>query len=142
MDKRKLLFMLIGTITLLIGAIIYFLFAFRCGKFNLGTVLTLAIPLIVIVFMAFFVFRRYRDIKAGMPLEDERSKRVVTVAAAKSFYFSLYWLLAIMWFEGLFADMFGVEQMDVGQALALGIAGMALLFFGFWLYCDRKGKLS
>ncbi len=142
MDKRRLIIMAILTITLLMGIVLYAFFAGSDGEFTAGTIISLVIPLIIIVFMIFFIVKRYKDIKAGMPLEDERSRRVLTNAAAKSFYVSIYWLLAISWFDGLFAKMFGVEQLTASQTAGGGIAGMALLFFGFWFYYDRKGKLA
>lgn len=141
MDKRKLIIMAVLTTTLLMGIVAYAHFAGIDEGFNVGDIIALAIPLIIIVFMIFFIIRRYKDVKAGMPLEDERSKKVVTMAAAKSFYVSLYWLLAISWFDSLFAKMFGAEQLTASQTTGGGIAGMALLFFGFWFYYDRKGKL-
>ena len=134
--------MAVGTVTLLIGIVLYFFFAGAEERLGLRDIIFMAIPLIIIVFMVFFIVRRYRDIKSGMPLEDERSRKVVTMAAAKSFYVSLYWLLAISWFNDLFAEkIFGLDQLTASQTVGGGIAGMALLFFGFWIYYDRKGKL-
>ena len=75
-------------------------------------------------------------------MEDERSKKVVMQASAASFQFSLYWLLAISWFEPFFARvLFGVEKLDASQTVGGAIAGMAIFFFIFWFYYDKKGKL-
>jgi len=140
-DKTRLILMAVLTITLLIGAVLYGFTMTESEKANPGNIISFLIPLILVIFMVFFIWRRYKDIKEGMPLEDERSKKVITQAAAKSFYFSLYWLLAISWFESFFADkLFGLEKLDAGQVIGGGIAGMAIFFFAFWFYYDRKGK--
>jgi hypothetical protein len=91
--------------------------------------------------MAFFILRRYKDIKQGMPFEDERSKKVMTSAAAHSFFISLYWLLIISMFESFFAKMFGTEKLDASQTVGGGIAGMAIIFLICWFYYEKKGKL-
>lgn len=142
-DKTRLTLIAIVTIAVLATVALYSFTVISKEKVNTGSIISMAIPLVIIVFMAFFILRRYRDVKQGMPLEDERSRKVVTLAAAKSFYVSLYWLLAISWFEEFFANkLFGVEHLDVGQAVGGGIIGMAILFFAFWIYYNKKGKID
>ncbi len=141
-DKIRLILITTGTILLLIASALYGYTALIKKEATPGGLIPILIPLIVIVFMMFFIDRRYKDVKEGMPMEDERSKKVITQAAAKSFYFSLYWLLAISWFEPFFARaLFGGEKLDAGQTVGGGIAGMAIFFFIFWFYYDKKGKL-
>ncbi|HUW71679.1 MAG TPA: hypothetical protein VMV66_00570 [Candidatus Humimicrobiaceae bacterium] len=141
-DKIRLILITTGTILLLIALALYGYTALIKKEATPRGLIPILIPLIVIIFMMFFIGKRYKDVKEGMPMEDERSKKVITQAAAKSFYFSLYWLLAISWFEPFFARvLFGGEKLDAGQTVGGGIAGMAIFFFIFWFYYDKKGKL-
>jgi len=140
-DKFRLILMAAITLLVLITAAVYGFASFFKENANMASLFPLGIILLIILFMGFFIIRRYKDVKTGQPLEDERSKRVVTNAAAKSFYVSLYWLLAIGWFEPFFAKIAGQEHLTASQATGGGIAGMALLFFGFWFYYNGKGKL-
>jgi len=142
-DKARLILMSL-VITILFGTILLYGFTVVSkGEMNTGSILPFAITLIITIFMVFFVVRRFRDIKQGMPLEDERSKQVITHAAAKTFYVSLYWLLAISWFEPFFAKtLFQAEKLDAGQTVGGAIGGMAILFFIFWIYYNQKGQLS
>ncbi|MFH1401377.1 MAG: hypothetical protein ABIG40_00155 [Parcubacteria group bacterium] len=134
--------MAVLTLLVLGGAILYAIMSAAAGERNFGGLIPILVPVLVVIFMAFFIQKRYRDIKEGMPMEDERSRKVVTRAAAKSFYFSLYWLLTISWFEPFFARvLFGGEKLDASQTVGGGIAGMAIFFFIFWFYYDKKGKL-
>ena len=144
MGKNKIRLILIAVLTLIIlGSIaLYGLMIIPEKELNAGDMLGIFIPLLLVVFMTFLILRRYRDIKQGMPLEDERSRKVIIQAAAKSFYVSLYWLLCISFFESFFANkLFGLEHLDAGQTVGGGIAGMAVAFSIFWIYYDRKGKL-
>jgi hypothetical protein len=107
---------------------------------SLENILYIITPMLLAIFMIYFVYRRYRDVKSGLPLEDERSKMVINLAASRAFYITLYWLLAISMFDSIFADMFGVEKLEAHQAISLGIVGMALFFMGGWFYFSRKGE--
>jgi uncharacterized membrane protein len=138
-DKFRLTVMAILTILVLGTAILYFI---SKKETNSGALIPFLIPVIIVVFIVFFIKKRFIDIKEGMPVEDERSKKVVIHASAASFQFSLYWLLAISWFEPFFAKvLFGEERLDAGQTVGGAIAGMAILFLIFWFYYDKKGKL-
>ena len=138
-DKFRLIVMAILAVLVLGTAILYFIYR---KETNSGALVPFLIPVILVMFMIFFIKRRYKDVKEGMPMEDERSKKVIMQASAASFQFSLYWLLVISWFEPFFArTLFGVEKLDASQTVGGAISGMAIFFFIFWLYYDKKGKL-
>jgi len=133
-DKVYLAFIAVLAILVLATSCLYALEAedFR----SLIPVLVIAV---IIIAMAFFVLTRYKDVRKGMPLHDERSKKVMHKAAATSFYVSLYWLLFISFFEGFFAKMFQAEHLTASQTVGGGIAGMAIMFLIFWVYYNKKG---
>ncbi|MFH1575463.1 MAG: hypothetical protein ABIB55_00780 [Candidatus Nealsonbacteria bacterium] len=142
MKKDKTRLILITTITIILLATIslYGYTVVSKREVTAGSLISFIIPLLVIVFMALFITKRYKDMKQGVPFEDERSKKVINQAAAKSFYVSLYWLLAISWFEPFFAkNLFGVEKLDAVQTVGGAIGGMAIFFFIFWFYYNKKG---
>ncbi|MCU0679248.1 MAG: hypothetical protein MUC28_02255 [Planctomycetes bacterium] len=138
-DKIRLFLITAGTLILLITAVLYGLVIFNKNEFFSGRIIPFLLPLAIVVFMAFFIVKRRQDIRSGLPFEDERSKRIMNKAAAMSFYASLYWLLGISFFEAHLARLIGTDQLAADQVVGGGIAGMAILFFTFWLYYDRKG---
>ncbi|MBU1630161.1 DUF2178 domain-containing protein [Patescibacteria group bacterium] len=140
-DKKRLILMAIISVLLLAIISLYGFQVLSTQTVNLGNLTAFAIPLLLIVFMAFFIKRAYADVKHGMPLEDERSKKVITQSSAKAFQISLYWLLCISFFESFFAKMFGVDHLDAGQTIGGAIAGMAVAWVFCWLYYNKKGKL-
>lgn len=141
-EKRHLILLILLTISLLVGIGAYGYFALIQGEMDRGSIISMVVPLLLVVFMSFVIYRRFKDVKQGMPLEDERSRKVMTIAGAKSFFITLYWLLAISMFEDFFAGVAGLENLDAGQTVGLGISGMAVLFFVTWLYYNKKGKLA
>lgn len=142
-DKKRLMLLTVLTITFVAGVALFGFEAFSRGELDTENLFSMAIPLMLAGFMVVFIFRRFKDVKQGMPLEDERSKKVMTQAAAKAFFVSLYWLLVISWLEGFFArKLFGTEQLDAGQTVSVGIVGMAVFIAAFWFYYSRKGRLD
>ncbi len=65
------------TIILLVSAAIYGFMIVSKREANLGDAIPFAAPLIAVIFMEFFIWRRYKYIKEGMLLEDERSRKVM-----------------------------------------------------------------
>lgn len=140
-DRKKLFLTIIATLLVLVGVVLYAYLAFYNRQFDFKNLVVVILPLLIVVFMAFFLARRYKDIKKGMPFEDERSKKVINRAAAMSFYITLYWLLFISWFEALWLDVFGLEDLSASEAIGVGIIGMAVIFFCSWLFYSRRGDV-
>lgn len=128
-NKIKAVLIFLLAVSVAVGLIIY---AFTSG--NLGySVVLVVIAAILLLFFGLFALRRYKDAVKGMPFEDERSKRVMEKAAANSFYVTLYFLLAI----GMLSEDL-IKFRDVSQATSVAVGGMAILFFAFWTYYNKK----
>ncbi|MFC1616492.1 hypothetical protein ACFL21_05095 [Patescibacteria group bacterium] len=138
-DKKRLIIMTTVGIIMLIAAIFFTYQMLRKDDVTSSNLLVLLVPILLVVFMAFLINRRYQDVKKGLPLEDERSKSVMNRTAAMSFYTTLYWLLAISFFEDFFAGfLFKSEHLSASNTVSLGILGMAIFFGSYWFYFNRK----
>lgn len=138
-DKFRITLMTIVVGLLLATSLLYGVGIIAKDDINLGNSIAFIIPIIAVLFMVFFIRSRFRDVKAGIPLEDERSRKVMTQTAATTFYVSFYWMLFISFFESTFAKMFGMEYLDAGQTVGGAIAGMTIFFIIFWFYYNKKG---
>ena len=98
-----------------------------------GYSLVAAFLMLIIVALVWklFVFLRnyYNDLKMGMPIRDERTKKVRMFAAGYAYFISLYiWLMLLMFHKFL----------DYDDALILGLLGMALSFGLSWYLVSRS----
>ncbi|OYT27081.1 MAG: hypothetical protein B6U97_02470 [Candidatus Altiarchaeales archaeon ex4484_96] len=66
------------------------------NKMDTDIILPGAILIMIIIFMVPFVRKKYIDVKQGYPPEDERSKCILTLASARAFTLSIWWMLALM----------------------------------------------
>lgn len=128
-NKIKSLFIFSLAISASLGLVIY---ATKSGNLEYSSFLVI-IAAILLVFFGLFALRRYKNSSKGFVFEDERSRRILEKAAAKSFYVSLYVLIAIGYLsEGR------INFQDVSQATGSAIGIMGLLFFSFWMYYNKK----
>ena len=137
--KNKRRVVLAGIITALVisGLLLFASILLTKGKTS-EMILPGGILLIIVIFMIPFVKRRYFDVKKGFPYEDERTKKVMVNAAAKAYYISLYWLLAI----SFSVEVLEIIELDVGGAIGTGIVGMAIIFGICYWYFNRKGDVE
>jgi hypothetical protein len=128
MKKTILLFVLVASVFL--GCLLWF--GNEEGGFGHTELLPFLIVLIVVGLALFIGFRRLSSLHRGEPAEDELSKKILVKSSSVSYYVSLYFWLAVMYF----GDKISME----GQSLVgTGLLGMAVIFVLTWLYFNFRG---
>ena len=95
-------------------------------------IVNLVVIVLVVVFALFFGYKRFTSIKKGEPVEDEMSKKIMQKTSSLSYYISIYWWLAIMYFS----DRLKFEMHTI---IGTGILGMAVIFTVCWLVFNFRG---
>lgn len=90
------------------------------------------IIILLVVFALVFLYNRVGNIKSGLPPEDELSKKMLKVAAARSYYFSLFLWLAISY-------MSESSKLETHTLIGLGILCMAVLLGIHWIVIKITG---
>lgn len=90
-------------------------------------ILMMAVVVLMALFALILAFRRMRDVKNKLPVEDELSRGLKRRGAASSYYVSLCMWLAIMIFE----DKISLETSSL---IGGGIIGMAVIFGLAWVF--------
>ncbi len=118
MDRKKHMIMfLIGLVSVIVGVI---LFTVLAGGFNTESYFVIIITALFLLFaIPRFILNRKDTV-----VNDEFSKRMLQVAAARSFYITLYTWLAMLWFAG---PLNNLAPEPVSQ-IAIGIGIMAVVF--------------
>jgi uncharacterized membrane protein len=139
-DKKKINLVIIGIFTMLLGLAPFMYLFVRQGDYQIGNVVGAGVVVLLAIFMSILAFNRIKDMKKGQPYEDELSKKILNITAARTFYISFYWILILMIFDPVFAGLlFKSEKMDASQALGGTICGMVVIFLLNWLYFQKKG---
>ncbi|WP_377889916.1 hypothetical protein [Alkalihalobacillus sp. R86527] len=118
------------SVALIGGLLFQIVMLFRTGATGTSElVMTIAMMVTMLILIPIFLNLR-KDVKAGLPHDDELSKKVKMFAAGYSYYASLiFWLV-------LFAFHSYIQKDDL---IMLGLAFMILSFGVNWLFARRKG---
>jgi len=95
-------------------------------------IINLVVIILVVAFALFFGYKRFTSIKKGEPVEDEMSKKIMQKTSSLSYYISLYWWLAIMYFSDRL-------KFEIHTIIGTGILGMAVVFAVCWLVLNFRG---
>lgn len=128
MKKAVLIIVLSFSIILSLGILI----SNTDVKFSSSEIIQIGSVAILILFARVPAFARIRSKKTGLPAEDEFSKKLIKNAAARSYYFSLYLWLGIMYLNS-------EGKIDQENILSIGIVGMAVLFGVHWIILKFTG---
>ena len=127
--KKTVVLFIIGALVLITAG--FWIFS-GSSPVEPAEIVNLVVIVLVVVFALFFGFKRFTSIKKGEPAEDEMSKKIMQKTSSLSYYISLYWWLAIMYFS----DRLKFEMHTI---IGTGILGMAVIFAVCWLVFNFRG---
>ena len=127
-NKAKFVFLLISWILIVIGASIFSINLLVLGK-NTVPVLLIIVLIFCAGILSAFIRKAYYDLKAGIPSDDERTKKIRMYAAGHAYFISLYIWIILLAFH---------KYIDSDDLLMIGLLGMAISFGVSWLVMNSK----
>jgi len=88
------------------------------------------------------VLKRTKDIKAGLPTDDELSNKISNRAGNYAWLASIWTAVGLIWYNSLIADVFGVPELTTEQSLGTVVLLSGVIFFGAFFYFNRKGNVE
>jgi len=139
MDEKTRFRRFVGIVIviLVLGA----LFVIASGVFNVDNWATLmsAAILVSMAAIALIVARKkQKELKRGIPSEDERSIAIRMRAGYLAFFISLYFLLAMGFIHAMLEDN-QVSSLPTAEWLMIYVAVMGSIFLALNAYLKRKG---
>ena len=118
---------------IIIGVIIWLLHS--SNEIKTGSLVMSGTILLVAGFAVALAVSKLKSAKEGLASEDELSRLIKDKASSRSYYVSLYWWLIMMY-------MSNKTLIATSTLIGVGILGMAVMFAGFWIYFNFKGKIN
>jgi len=131
-NKTKLIFLLITSLFIVIGTVIVSTNLFSIGN-SLAAVVSISLMLGIVGILTLFIRKCYYDLKAGIPSDDERTKKVRMYAAGYAYFISLYVWLLLLAFN---------SYLDRDDLVMIGLLGMVISFYLSWLILNRKKDIA
>jgi len=130
--KKGVLMILLAAL-IIIGVIIWLLHS--SNEIKTGSLVMSGTILLVAGFAVALAVSKLKSAKEGLASEDELSRLIKDKASSRSYYVSLYWWLIMMY-------MSDKTLLATSTLIGVGILGMAVMFAGFWIYFNFKGKIN
>ncbi|MBN1683158.1 hypothetical protein JW865_06365 [Candidatus Bathyarchaeota archaeon] len=93
----------------------------------------------LIAFLALYLFKIRRELKAGYPLKDERTERITGKAAMGTYYVTLFFLVAQCFWILLGYEVMHLPEIEAGW---YSISTMMVMGFSFgilnWYYVRKE----
>jgi hypothetical protein len=144
-DKRKLLFMkLIGGV-FVAGIIIFltsiFIVEIASGTFNLTLFVILIPAILIIAVLIILVKRQSEGVQSGLPIDDEMSTRIKERAGYLTYNISIYFLLALMWYNLFFVDQFNIPEIPMNYLIFGIMLFMFIVYSINWAILNKAGVI-
>ena len=136
-EKYNIIIMALVGILVLIGVIFYL---FGSANLDLGDTILIIIPIFIVIGVMIIIWDKIKNIRAGLPSEDERAKKLNWKAGAYSYFATIWIAVGVMWYN-ILAENTSFPILNVGQVIATIILLSAICFFSFNFYFMRKGDV-
>ena len=95
----------------------------------------------IVLIGVFAIWKILSDRRSGLPLKDERSRKITGTAATYTFYIGSYFMIALMLANLLTQEFLDVPLLEDGYALIAAILVNSLTFLVLKWYFNREGVL-
>jgi hypothetical protein len=139
MDEKSRLKAFVGIVVtiLVLGAIIVVGLA-NAGEDNWATVMSAVILVSMAAISLIVVRRKLKDLKSGIPSEDERSRAIRMRAGYFAFFVSMYFLFGMALLHAILEDN-NVSSPPTSEWVMIYVAVMGSIFLVLNAYLNRKG---
>lgn len=108
--------------------------AFPVGK-AVESIVMPAVAIGVAAVIMLTLWKRRQERKAGIPMDDERSRRIAGRAGYYTFLFSIWFMFGLSWA----VEDIPLPDLKVRHALAITLLATAAFYFIAYWYFNRKG---
>ena len=137
-EIKKIIIMTLVGILVLIGVLFYIL---GSSNIDLGEFPLIMIPIILVIAVTVIIWDKIKNLRAGLPSEDERAKKLNWKAGAYSYFATIWISVGLLWYN-IFAENLDLPILNVGQVIAAIVLLSGLCFFAFSFYFMRKGDVE
>jgi len=136
-EKLQIIVMTLVGVAVILGVIFY---ALGSQNLELSDLTLIIIPLILVVATLALIWDKIKNLRVGLPSEDERAKKLHWKAGAYTYYSTIWIAVGIMWYN-IFAENLNLHVLTAFQVIAAIVLLSAICFFVFNFYFMRKGDI-
>jgi uncharacterized membrane protein len=101
---------------------------------------SIGILALIIIIGALALWRKLKDSKSGLPLSDERTRKLNGKAAYYAMFMCQYFIIAYLIFSIVGSEFFSMPEIEAGYPMIAALLVSALSFLVLRWYLGRKGE--
>ncbi len=109
------------------------------GKMGLFELIYTILILIVVGGFAIVMLNHWKDLKTGIPLNDELTKQIFRKASSTAYFASVWIGVGLMWYSRYMPDLLQLGELAAEKILRLMILIPATIFIVLAFYYSIKG---
>lgn len=138
-EKMKNVLGLVIAVLVVLGVFAYFVFQ---QSVNLPEIVFIAVvPVLLVLGAVYLIWNRVKAIKAGLPAEDELSKKALGKAGYYGFFAAIYGALGLMFYNSLAEENLWLV-LDADRMAEAIILISAVVFMASALWMTFKGNVE
>ena len=137
-DKLSIVLGFAVSLSAILGVLVFFLTG---GGESIMEYIFMGLVVVLVIGASVLIVKKTSNVRAGLPGEDELSKRISWRAGAYSYYTTMWLAIALMWYNLLIAGILGLPQLDTFGIVGAIILIPGIVFVGLSLYFGRKGNI-
>jgi len=125
-------------VTILVVGALFVIVSLNASVDNWATLMSAAILVSMAVIALVVARKKRKELRNGIPSEDERSRSIRMRAGYLAFYINLYFILGMSFVHGILEDN-QVSSLPTSEWLMIYVAAMGSIFLVLNAYFSRKG---
>jgi hypothetical protein len=125
-------------VTVLVLGALFVIVSVNASIDHWATLMSAAILVSMAVIALIVARKKMKELRDGIPSEDERSRAIRMRAGYLAFYISLYFILGMSFVHGILEDN-QVSSLPTSEWLMIYVAAMGSIFLVLNVYFARKG---
>jgi amino acid transporter len=126
------------TVTVLVLGTVFVIAYENVNVDNWATMVSAVIVITMAAIALIVARRKLRELKSGIPSEDERTHTIKMHAGYLAFYISLYFVFGMSFFHVILEDN-QISSLPTSEWLMIYVAAMGSIFLVLNTYLKRKG---
>ena len=111
------------------------------GKLDVIEYVYFVLILLILAGTSIILWKKAKDIKAGLPIEDELAKKTAWKAGYYSYLFSVWVAVSLLWYNIIIPERFGVPELTVEHVIGVLVLLPGAFFIGLSMYFNKKGDV-
>ena len=136
-EKLQIIVMTLVGVAVILGVIFY---ALGSQNLELSDLALIIIPIFLVIATLALIWDKIKNLRVGLPSEDERAKKLHWKAGAYTYYSTIWIAVGIMWYN-IFAENLNLHVLTAIEVIAAVILLSGICFFSFNFYFMRKGDI-